>query len=468
MAAMEEEFAAVLGANSWELVYRQIQLESRSNDFTAVEALRVENKQLNRYRDVYPYDHSRVPLEGVENTDYINASLVVADLGEVARKYILTQGPLQGTTGHFWSMVWQQGTKAVIMLNRVIEKGTLKCHQYWPAEEGEEVACEAAGITVANIGTVPGDHYNITTLRITHLALAESREVIHFHYTTWPDFGVPTCPDTFLQFLEVVRESGSLSSSCGPAVVHCSAGIGRSGTFVLVDTCLLEASLSGPEVVNVKSRLLDMRTYRMGLIQTADQLKFSYLSIMEGAQQAGLVDSVPEYEAAVAEASDSESEDEAPPPLPPPRTESLAKELVTVGGAQVLLTDAEPFDPALPLNTLPGKLVHQVNGHLEEEAAGTESGTSSTSSGLTSADQSPNKIILTEQKLEERKREMELKRRRKKEEVTSTENKIAQMKKEIHRAEEWSRRGEVWRQNILPFCVGLLICALGYLQMRSS
>ena len=166
----------------------------------------------------------------MENTDYINASLVVADLGEVSRKYILTQGPLQvtlftsthlhlyplhlhpppptpsstllqGTTGHFWSMVWQQGTKAVIMLNRVIEKGTLKCHQYWPAEEGEEVACEAAGITVANVGTVPGDHYNITTLRITHLGLGESREVLHFHYTTWPDFGVPTCPDTFLQFL---------------------------------------------------------------------------------------------------------------------------------------------------------------------------------------------------------------------------------------------------------------------------
>lgn len=113
---------------------------------------------------------------------------------------------------------------------------------------------------------------------------------------------------------------------------------------------------------------------------------------------------MPEMEPAVAEASDSESEDEAPPPLPPPRTESLGKELVTVGGTQVLLTDAEPFDPALPHNTLPGKLVHQVNGHLEEEAGGSESGTSSASSGLTSADQSPNKIILTEQKLEERKR----------------------------------------------------------------
>merc|ERR1719244_2123427 len=163
----------------------------------------------------------------------------------------------------------------------------------------------------------PGQHYNISTLRIENTAVNETRDVLHFHYTTWPDFGVPTCPDTFLQFLGAVRKSGSLASSVGPAIIHCSAGIGRSGTFVLVDTCLLEAETKGTQAVNVKARLLDMRTYRMGLIQTGDQLKFSYLSIMEGAKQLGLVDTVPVYEAPVAEASDSDSEEEVPPPLPP-------------------------------------------------------------------------------------------------------------------------------------------------------
>ena len=104
--------------------------------------------------------------------------------------------------------------------------------------------------------------------------------MLHFHYTTWPDFGVPSCPDTFLEFLGAVRESGSLESDkAGPAVVHCSAGIGRSSSFVLVDSCLLEAETAGPEAVNIKQRLLDMRTFRMGLIQTDDQLKFSYQAI---------------------------------------------------------------------------------------------------------------------------------------------------------------------------------------------
>lgn len=477
---MEQEFAEIHSSNSWSLLFRQICNESRNHDFTAVEALKAENKHLNRYRDVYPYDHSRVPLVNVSSTDYINASLVVADT--VSRSYILTQGPLPGTVSHFWSMVWEQQSTAIIMLNRVVENGTLKCSQYWPGTEGEVVKCDLVGLTVENMRTKPGaPHYNVSTLRISHPESGQTREVSHFHYTTWPDFGVPTCPDTFLQFLGAVRESGSLASSVGPAIIHCSAGIGRSGTFVLVDTCLLEAETQGTEAVNVKARLLDMRTYRMGLIQTGDQLKFSYISIMEGARQLGLVDSVPQYETPVAEASDSESEEDVPPPLPPPRTESLKKEaeVVAVGQTAVLLTDAEPYNPAQPHNDLPGKLESLLNGHGEAEemvtcssvsGSGGESGGSSGCSATmsTPADQSPNKIILTEHKLEERKREMEIKRRKKKEETTSTESKIAEMKKEIHRAEEWGRKREYLRQTLLPFCVGLLICAAGYYNMRSS
>jgi len=485
---MEEEFLEYHSNNSWRSLYTKICIESRNNDFTAVEALKPENKHLNRYRDVYPYDHSRVPLATVPSTDYINASLVVAD--SVSRSYILTQGPLAATTPHFWSLAWEQQSKAVIMLNRVMEKGTLKCHQYWPTNKGEVITCQEVGLLVENIEMTPGQHYNISTLRLTNTTTNESRDVLHFHYTTWPDFGVPQCPDTFLEFLGAVRESGSLDSDVGPAVVHCSAGIGRSGTFILVDSCLLEAENSGPEVVCIKQRLLDMRTYRMGLIQTEDQLKFSYQSIIEGARQLGLINSAPTFEVPVAEASDSSSEEDIPPPLPPPRTESLKKksseddddeeeekevvvanksEVVQLQDREVIITDSEPFTTTEQFNNIPAKLETKlVNGNalVAEDSSQTLSGNSSGSNN-SSTEHSPNKCILTNNKLEERKREMELRRRKKEEEKCVTESKIKEYQKAIQKAEDWNKRKEYLRETMFPFCVGLaMFVAGGYFYFR--
>jgi len=469
---MEQEFLDHYTNNSWRNLYTQICIESRSNSYSSKEASKPENRHFNRYRDVYPYDHSRVPLATVPATDYINASLVSVEA--VGRSYILTQGPLAATTPHFWSMVWEQGCRAIIMLNRVIEKSTPKCHQYWPADtDTEAMKFEEAGLEVENVGLTPGQHYNISTLRLTNTNSDETRDVLHFHYTTWPDFGVPSCPDTFLEFLGAVRESGSLESSCGPAVVHCSAGIGRSGSFVLVDSCLLEAENGGPEAVNIKQRLLDMRSFRMGLIQTDDQLKFSYQAIIEGARQLGLITIVPSLESDVTEASDSSDEDDCPPPLPPPRTESLKKkssedddddedEVVEVSAGKILITDAEPYNSVYTTGarSQPTKLTN--GGCVDTEAAAVSSGSGSSSG---SADASPSKCILTSNKLEERKREMELRRRKKEEEKLSTENKI----KEVKSAEEWKKRTEYWQETLVPFCVGLaMFVAGGYYYFRAG
>lgn len=480
---MEEEFLEYHSKNLWRSLYTQICIESRNNDFTAVEALKPENKQLNRYRDVYPYDHSRVPLSNVCNTDYINASLVVAT--KVSRKYILAQGPLAGTTPHFWSLIWEQDTKAIIMLNRVMEKGTLKCHQYWPTEKGESVTFEDVGLSVTNIEITPGQHYSISTLRLINTETNEARDVLHFHYTTWPDFGVPTCPDTFLEFLGAVRESGSLDTNIvGPPVVHCSAGIGRSGTFILVDSCLLEAENSGPEVVCIKQRLLEMRTYRMGLIQTEDQLKFSYQSIIEGARQLGLITSVPTIDTPIMEASDSSSEEDIPPPLPPPRTESLKKtnsqeeeivksEVEQLQEKNIIITNSELFNSPNHFNSIPEKLEAKlINGSIKNEEDSEVLGNTCSSSGSntnSSADNSPNKCILTNNKLEERKREMELRRRKKEEEKTSTDVKIREVQKAIQKAEDWKKRREQFRETLFPFCVGLaMFVAGGYFYFRDE
>ncbi|XP_065804306.1 tyrosine-protein phosphatase non-receptor type 2 isoform X2 [Labrus bergylta] len=231
---------------------------------------------------VHVVDHSRVKLENTEN-DYINASLVVME--EAQRSYILTQGPLKNTCGHFWLMIWEQKTKAVIMLNRVIEKGSEKCAQYWPTAEEREMAFRDTCFLVTLLSEDTKSYYTTRVLELQNLSTGEKREIYHFHYTTWPDFGVPESPASFLNFLFKVRESGALGVDHGPAVVHCSAGIGRSGTFSLVDTCVvLMDKRKDPSSVDIKSILLDMRKCRMGLIQTPDQLRFSYMAVLEGAK----------------------------------------------------------------------------------------------------------------------------------------------------------------------------------------
>ncbi|KAJ8334932.1 hypothetical protein SKAU_G00405710 [Synaphobranchus kaupii] len=277
---MDREFADIDSQGRWQNLY--VEIRSQSHECPYKVAKYPENRNRNRYRDVSPFDHSRVKLENSEN-DYINASLVVME--EAQRSYILTQGPLRTTCGHFWLMIWEQKTRAVIMLNRVIEKGIDKCAQYWPTQEESEMSFRDTRFVVTLVSEDVKSYYTIRVLELRNLNTGETREIYHFHYTTWPDFGVPESPASFLNFLFKVRESGSLAVDQGPAVVHCSAGIGRSGTFSLVDTCLvLLDKRKDHSSVDIKKILLDMRKFRMGLIQTPDQLRFSYLAIIEGSK----------------------------------------------------------------------------------------------------------------------------------------------------------------------------------------
>ncbi|KAF0035630.1 hypothetical protein F2P81_010942 [Scophthalmus maximus] len=171
------------------------------------------------------------------------------------------------------------------MLNRVVEKGSVKCAQYWPQREERDAIFDDTGFKLTLVSEDVKSYYTVRQLELVNLSTQETREILHFHYTTWPDFGVPESPASFLNFLFKVRESGCLSSDQGPVVVHCSAGIGRSGTFCLVDTCLLLMSIrKDSSSVRIRDVLLEMRRYRMGLIQTADQLRFSYVAVNEGAK----------------------------------------------------------------------------------------------------------------------------------------------------------------------------------------
>ncbi|XP_013866300.1 tyrosine-protein phosphatase non-receptor type 2a [Austrofundulus limnaeus] len=310
---MEQQFEDIDSSGKWQNLYNEIRTQAVERPYE-VAKLPV-NRTLNRYRDVSPYDHSRVKLENSEN-DYINASLV--SVTEAGRAYILSQGPLRNTCGHFWLMIWEQRSKAVIMLNRVIEKGSEKCAQYWPTSEELQMSFTDTGFVVRLLSEEDQSQYTIRLLELENTKTGESRKIYHFHYTTWPDFGVPESPASFLKFLFKVRESGSLGPEHGPSVVHCSAGIGRSGTFALVDTCLvLMDKRKSPSSVDVQKVLLGMREYRMGLIQTSDQLRFSYMAIMEGAKLILTDNSEPQN--TFIGLSRDVSEPDLPPPPPPPR-----------------------------------------------------------------------------------------------------------------------------------------------------
>ncbi|XP_053103589.1 tyrosine-protein phosphatase non-receptor type 1 isoform X2 [Hemicordylus capensis] len=293
-------------------------IRHEASDFPCKVAKLSKNKNRNRYRDVSPFDHSRIKLQESDN-DYINASLIQVE--EAHRSYILTQGPLPNTCGHFWEMVWEQKSQGVVMLNRVMEKGSIKCAQYWPQKEEKEMLFEDTNLQLTLISEDIKSYYTIRHLELQNLSSQETRCILHFHYTTWPDFGVPESPASFLNFLFKVRETGSLNPEHGPIVVHCSAGIGRSGTFCLVDTCLLLMDKrKDPSSVNIKQVLLEMRKYRMGLIQTADQLRFSYLAVIEGAKFIMGDSSVQEQWKEQSNEDLDPPPEHTPPPRPPKRT----------------------------------------------------------------------------------------------------------------------------------------------------
>ncbi|XP_061074738.1 tyrosine-protein phosphatase non-receptor type 1-like, partial [Conger conger] len=264
------------------MVQDEKDLDVLSSDLPYKHAKLPENKGRNRYREVCPFDHNRVYLQKGTN-DYINASLLI--MKEARRKYILTQGPLPSTSGHFWQMVWEQRSAGVVMLNRIIELGSVKCTQYWPPPEIRELVFKDTGFRLTLVREDEKANYIIRHLELENMTTEEVRYVKHFHYTAWPDFGVPETPTSFLSFILFIRVSGCLSEDQGPAVVHCSAGIGRSGVFCLVDYCLLLMSVrKDPAAVCVRDVLLEMRRCRMDLVQTPQQLRFAYVAIMEGAK----------------------------------------------------------------------------------------------------------------------------------------------------------------------------------------
>uniref|UniRef100_A0AAR2JK69 Tyrosine-protein phosphatase non-receptor type 9 n=1 Tax=Pygocentrus nattereri TaxID=42514 RepID=A0AAR2JK69_PYGNA len=255
------------------------------------------NQIKNRYSDVLCLDESRVRLLFfffffMQTSDYINASFM--DGYKMTNAYIATQGPLPKTFADFWRMVWEQMVLIIVMTTRVVERGRVKCGQYWPLEAGRTE--EYGFFLVRNVHIEMFQDFKLSHLELYNSQTGECREVSHYLYVSWPDFGVPKSASAMLDFRAQVKQRQELALRTlypdwtgppggPPIVVHCSAGIGRTGTFCTLDICL--SRLEDIGTVDVKQTVRRMRTQRAFSIQTWDQYYFCYKAVIEYAQQMG-------------------------------------------------------------------------------------------------------------------------------------------------------------------------------------
>ncbi|XP_048239096.1 uncharacterized protein LOC124117040 isoform X3 [Haliotis rufescens] len=237
-------------------------------------AISQEHRAKNRFKAMYPYDHSRVVLQkipGDKNSDYINANYI--NTYKRKKAFIATQGPMPKTVGDFWRMVWQEETNIVVMLTRLREGIKVKCEKYWPERNNP---LQLADLTITNDGVVERPDYCIRQMIIQHKKLNERRQVMQLHYVTWPDHDVPSTPQ-LVRFWKVFRSM--TADGQAPVVAHCSAGVGRTGTFIGLDAMMERAWQEG--VVDVHDFVLKMRADRVSMVQTKEQYLFLHQVVLE-------------------------------------------------------------------------------------------------------------------------------------------------------------------------------------------
>ncbi|CAF1907927.1 unnamed protein product [Rotaria magnacalcarata] len=263
-------------------------LQRRKEGFTFEIATSQINYYRNRYKDVLPYDQTRVILTSSSDSDYINANFINIPIRstDMVNRYIATQGPMPATCEAFWTMIWEQQCTLLIMLTTLFENGRIKCHQYWPN------VLETHDYGLCSIRCRRERKENQLIYReffLTNKETNEERIVYQIQTETWPDHGVPNDYSSFVEFVLEIRELRK-SKKHLPILVHCSAGIGRTGVLILMETalCLIEAN----QPIFPLDIVQQMREQRLGMIQTASQYQFACGAVLYAYDQ-GLVQFIP-------------------------------------------------------------------------------------------------------------------------------------------------------------------------------
>ncbi|XP_043372321.1 receptor-type tyrosine-protein phosphatase eta isoform X2 [Dermochelys coriacea] len=227
-----------------------------------------ENRGKNRYNNVLPYDISRVKLsiQTHPTDDYINANYMPGYNSK--KEFIAAQGPLPNTVQDFWRMIWEKNIYAIVMLTKCVEQGRTKCEEYWP-DKGSNYY---DNITVTLVSEYVLPEWTIRDFTVEDNDATESHTVRQFHFTSWPDHGVPETTDLLINFRHLVQENMSHSPPDSPTLVHCSAGVGRTGTFIAIDRLIQQIEMENTS--DVYGIVYDLRMHRPLMVQTEDQYVF--------------------------------------------------------------------------------------------------------------------------------------------------------------------------------------------------
>ncbi|XP_069692133.1 tyrosine-protein phosphatase non-receptor type 11 isoform X3 [Periplaneta americana] len=272
-------------AGFWE-EFESLQQQECKHLFSRKEGQKTENRNKNRYKNILPFDHTRVKLKDVDpnvpGSEYINANYIKPEeelfLDGHPKYYIATQGCLPSTMADFWDMVWQENTRVIVMTTKEIERGKNKCVRYWP----EECQAKEYGKTkVRNLSESSTADYTLREFLVSREGAGEEeRKVYHYHFQAWPDHGVPSDPGCVLNFLHDVNARQESVANAGPVLVHCSAGIGRTGTFIVIDMILDQIKRQGLDCeIDIQRTIQMVRSQRSGMVQTEAQYKFVYLAV---------------------------------------------------------------------------------------------------------------------------------------------------------------------------------------------
>ncbi|XP_015176074.1 PREDICTED: tyrosine-protein phosphatase 69D [Polistes dominula] len=253
-------------------------LPDRFTDRTTRASEARENLYKNRYPDIKCYDQTRIRLtqiDGICGSDYINANFVLGY--KERKKFICAQGPMENTVCDYWRMIWEQHLELILMLTNLEEYSKTKCAKYWP-DKGETK--NFGDITVEHIHERAYSDYVVRELKMTRLGERDARTIVQYHFLVWKDFMAPEHPHAILRFIKRVNEAYSLEK--GPILVHCSAGVGRTGTLVALDSLLQQLTEEGQ--VSIFNTVCDLRHQRNFLVQSLKQYIFIYRALMEMAQ----------------------------------------------------------------------------------------------------------------------------------------------------------------------------------------